>query len=1017
MKPIKIRMQGFGPFAKEQEIDFLELGERSLFLICGPTGSGKSTLFDAMCYALYGECSGNRKASDMRSHMGDLSQETWVEFTFSVRDRLYRIFRRPEQEVRKASGKVVKRLTDCDMFNVAGGKEKLLVSQVTPVKKEVHKVLGLNKDQFCQVVMLPQNKFEEILTAKSEVREQVLKVLFQTERFENMQSTLRATAKEAVDEIQQGLTNKKLLLGTFGCETEEALNAKIATADEELTAKRNEVLKLSQDVLSAEKALKKALDIQRKLDEVLEAQKALAQVTSGQAQASIWKEEIEAARRALHVKAVAEAEDQRRDEARQARERHDQMSIAVATAREKLTQSKIALEAAKKDRPQIESLTIWLNELENLKERFASWKDAMAKTRGFSEAQASASRAYSEAAADEKKLRKSIESEEVKLAEAKEAGNVSVGLAAEQKAMSKLFDQKKKVEGYAKEISQKENATSTAEKDFKSVEKKLKDAQKEFESTRTKLLKSHANALAAELIEGQPCPVCGSEKHPKPARGKAIHGIDESEIDELKQNVEALTEEREEKRSNLATLRTDLRVLEGKRDEILEGIDSTQSDLSLAQIKKTVSDLEGRQKFAKAQADLVKSLNPKIRELKIAWQKAEQECAMLKKQLDAVENKLSAARALEEKAVGEIPEDLRGEGKREAAIAEASDKRKKLQARLDQAEETVKHAEKTFTSAGTSLKDADAAVAAAEKAEQGAVKTLKTALKEFNFADKASYLAAVKSPQAMKRLETDYENFTRKLNETQGRLEHAQKSAAGLVPANVVELKEIKAQRDAKVAKAHEENGSLQKNLEEMGKCLREIKKITDELQERERRQRALSTLSELASGKNPHNPGFHRFVLGTLLDQVLQAANNRLMSMTANRYRLERVREFKKSGQFGLELNVHDAHSSTSRSVGTLSGGETFQAALSLALGLADTVQARSGGVKLDTVFVDEGFGSLDPESLGLAMQTMQQLQAGEGRLVGIISHVEELREQFKNTCLMIESSRGVSRARFNVK
>lgn len=1019
MKPLRVKMTAFGPYATEQVVDFSELGDRALFLISGPTGSGKSTLFDAICFALYGKCAGRRDIKSIRCQKADPAVETSVDFLFQLGTRRYRIERRPKQTVHGRGGRDVSREPSATLYRVEpDGTETLMESAIRKTDAAVERIIGFNAEQFLQVVLLPQNKFEEILCVDGDDREPILKVLFQTHRYDAITEALGRAAKDATRGLEDAHKEIRTLLAGFECETREQLATLHEDEKRELGKAAKELTNLRRAVDAAAASLRDAEAVKAILDEAASTAAELAKVEAGKPAAEATRAAVAAARRAATVKPLQEADQNRRDELRHARTLVEQHSVALATAKDALLRASAQLDGAEKSAPEIDRLMLRVKELEGFRKRITVMEEKRRVADEAGAALATAKKQSAKAAATLDKFASELDRVAGALENAKEDAGEAKSLKAELRDAQRLM---KARSGLDKAVATEKRITvrcTKAAATLKECEAAYRDAKKEFEKARAQVLKSHALALAMELESGEPCPVCGSTKHPKPAKGKAARGTDEAELDELQQAAEEAEQARDEAKDNLAALQAELAAARTAVNAHKESLEQSVSNTGTAALEKQVAALEKALATAEKKHAEAKELTDKLAELKANHKAADKARKEADAALEKARTAATKAAAESEAAAAEVPQEVRAQGALEKAVTKAEKDRERLESALKQARLDEKLAREHISGCESALKGANDAAAKAEENARTSAANLDKGLREAGFADLPAFEAAYLKESTINEKEKAVADFDRRLAEAGARAETARTKAAGKTLPDLVPLREAKAEADQRLETANQAIGASEGAIKRIGETLDAVDTLHRGSAEREARERALKVLHELATGKRGDgNPGFHRFVLGGLLDSVLEAANVRLSVMSAQRYELRRsFTVIDKRKAFGLDLEVHDIHSGMTRPVTTLSGGETFQAALSLALGLADTVQARSGGVQLDTVFVDEGFGSLDSESLDRAIAALEQLKAG-GRLVGIISHVEELRERFRTCCLKVTTSNGTSSARFVVE
>lgn len=873
MRPLRVTMQAFGPYADRQTLDFGELRGKSFFLITGPTGSGKTTVLDAMAFALYGvtsggpESEGGRSGAAMRSDHAEPGLLTRVEFDFALGERLYRVVREPEQErpKRKGDGTTTHGQT-ARIWRLRQGSEGLeedgapLETGWTKVGAKAEELLGFRSEQFRQVVMLPQGRFQKLLEADSREREQILRALFDTGHYAALEAELKRKAKGLNDEARSLRDRRDEALRQAEAESIDDLSerrARQALAASE-AAEHATAAEHARD--GAQARLQTGRDAHARIEELAEAQAAAAAIEARAREVAAARTELQAAEQAATVAAAHERVARAREDAEKRK-----AAMATCEAR-RLT----AAEAAAAARAR-------LDELEAAEDQREAAADEVRRLKAF--VPVTGDVAAAAAAADETR-------------------------AASEKARSAAADAE---------------ARWTA----------TRDAATRAEA---RWLEAQAGRLAGELRKGAPCPVCGSTSHPAPA--------------ELPPECPAQDE--------VEALRAAAESALAARDHAARASGEAQSAAAAA-----AALLAERRKAAPDGFD-----DPVV--LRAAIAEAQRRCDAL----------VLAHRSAQEAA-------------NTAATAAAT-------------------AAEAAATASEELARADAEVA-------GACDELAEQLGQAGFDDEDVWLAACREPGAVERLRARVEAHSTQAARAAERLRLARERAEGV---EAPDLDALRTAADAAAAAALEARTAaveLAGAAETAGRQLERLEELERDTAAVLERYEVVGRLSDVANGDNPRRLSFQRYVLGAFLDDVLVAASQRLHLMTKGRYRLGRSeRRFGGRAAAGLNLEVYDAWTGVARPVATLSGGESFQAALSLALGLAEVVQAHAGGLHLETVFVDEGFGSLDDEALDLAVSALMGL-GEDGRLVGIISHVSELRERI-DARLEVTTGKTGSRAAFRV-
>ena len=871
MKPLKLTMRAFGPYAGETVIDFEKLEGRHLFLICGPTGAGKTTILDAMCYALYGKTSGDRTGSHMRSDYASTSQKTEVIFDFMIGGKTYRATRSPEQVIDKKRGKgQTKAAMQASLSELEDGKEVRTLR--TGIEEAAGKLIGLNAQQFCQVILLPQGDFRKLLVAKAEDREAILKQLFKTQRFSDFQNELRVSMNELA---KTNAAEKTELATTFSM---------VHAADEK---------ELSKNIEDTAHFLEERGKEKKRLDEEYRAFQNVYQ---------------NAAITANHFGMLEKAEAQM----------------------EKLSSQKKEVERAKEDLKRIRSAKALAAYFENLEKIKADGKQASAQRDKAGEERDALAEELDALAAQGKVLDRQKE---------------EMGKRQQQIAVMMQWLPKAKSYGAAKR--EVDRLSASAEEASKEVERLTAEAEKaktvrdgaveKAEAIRRDYIFGQAAILASQLKEGEPCPVCGSVHHPKPAvSGKKLPT--EAEVKRIQKQADKASADYEEK-NRMA------------QDYQVTAYVSAVTALGNAQMKlKTLEDVP-----AEFRDPLV--LQKEIRKLHGSIEDWEKKQAQVREQREKAAS-LHGAWDARYKAADE---------QREKLIADYSEWREALKEKaLAEGFRDLADCRKWYERAGDEEKVASA-INAYEEKRQGTEKVLSEE-KAFLAGKDRPDMAALGEEERRRRL--DIQNLLTQLADGENRKKQMEDAAARV---KEISLRHEKTEKDLAL----------------------------------------VSGLYNLTKGEKSRI-SLERYVLGALLDEVAKMANERLYEMSHHRYTLRRMAGDTTDGKGGLTLEVSDSFTGRSRPANTLSGGETFLASLSLALGLADVVQAKQGGVRLDTMFIDEGFGTLDPEALNSAMNTLIDLQ-NTGRLVGIISHVPELEERI-DARLKVTSSKNGSTAEFDI-
>ena len=1017
MRPLKLVMRAFGPYAQEQVLDFGVLEERSFFLIHGPTGAGKTSILDAICFALYGETSGGeRQIRHMRSDHADPGVLTEVTFNFTLGVETYRVFRRPEQDRPKKRGsgmtKEPAKATLWKRTGASGNDEGVVIAERwSRVNEEIERLLGFRSDQFRQVVVLPQGQFRKLLSAGSSERQQILEVLFQTGIYRQVEEVLKDAADQTKTEVERLREKKKEILERLGAETLAELEDKLADATKEKDAIENTIKTLKQEETSTEKELENAREILRKLKEYEKAKTDLQTLEARKEEFKEKYERLARARKASRLKDIESELRNREEELTEAQKKLKTAHGALESTQKEKTRADEEFDKERSRQEERDSARRKVDKLESLRtqvEELAGARHKLIELEGKVQTLARIR--------DEKKAH--LEECEKALQEAQREKEAAVTLAALVDARKLEYDNLRRAYERRKQLEKLYKDHKKAEQELSEVQCKLKQANedrsavsKELELLEERWRKGQAAVLARQLKAGTPCPVCGSTEHPLPAKdegelpAESDFELARERLSEIDNRIKELQEKASSSRDCVVKAETQIRTLEAELE--------AQKDEDISTMKCRVEESNSLLDEAKKAKERLSDLEAQIKELEKAKNQAEKEAEQAKNELQKATMDLAVAKSSVEQSESKIPEELRTKERLEEAITKARHKYQELETAFRKAQEQQNNARVALAQAEATLRNAKETEIKARDLADKARKNFLRRIEEAGFANAEDYEASRMEEEAIERLDAEIQEFNGKLREADERVRRAEKEAEGLEKPDLEPIEEKCAEIKKKLEEVLRRSGEVNKHIEQLSSAVRDVGKVDKEIGEKEAYYGIIGRLAEVASGKNPYNITFERFVLATLLDDVLAAASTRLRMMSNGRFDLQRltgVDDRRRAG--GLDLVVYDAYTGTTRPVNTLSGGEGFLASLSLALGLADVVQSYAGGIKLDTIFIDEGFGSLDPESLDLALRALVDLQK-EGRLVGIISHVPELKERVDVRLEVLPSKRG-SEARF---
>lgn len=992
MKPIKLTMQAFGPFSQTETIEFDKLGTNPLFLINGPTGSGKTSILDAICFALYGETTGNeRQGIQMRCDMAAPTLLTEVTLEFSLHGKSYRVIRSPEQEAPKARGEgMTVRKHTAALYEITD-EEKLITSKTTQVKTEVTNIIGLNETQFRQVMVLPQGKFRELLLATSKEREEIFGQLFQTDIYKKIEYALKDKASaisKAKDEFDNQIRGALQVAGVSS-------EVELTEQREALSSQFESVQKQEQESLAQLNAVKtelqKAEALSNEFKKREHAEIALKQHLEKSDAVSSRQLQLDNAKKASKVELPYVTLQNASKQTQELEQKVAKLSQDLTVANDAVKSKEGALQTAKEQAAQLPKLTEQQYQLEGMKGKLVE----------KSELEKAINAGLTQKSEFEATLKKYIALKEKLTLEAQQGQKsldqarvdvASIGtVEAEIKQQQRLMQDLQKLTGLNQELAKLDALTPSKQASVDQAKARYVELQRSADTLELSWHNAQAAVLAQRLQAGEMCPVCGSVEHPQPAQfvGEEVTKVQvqnarniEREgqvalnqlnnqleqhniaIGQYKQQIEQLSVELGQNAS------TDLGALQTSMQQFNERLQQLSS-INLVQLEQSVNELNQRCVTGEGKInDLQNQMVANESTIKVN----QEQLAKLSASLDA---KYSSLEVLEQDIVAI-----------QKQITELNTAFESAQNHLQQAVLAKTNIESQLT---TNQQWLNEALERLNTAKTDWAQALQTSA----FEDEAQFLACKVDEAEMQVWQQEIDAFKQtqiKLEQTLADLSSTLKDLA-LPDLENLNVKLNGVQQS--YVEARNQLDSTRSLFERLKKVRNDIATLHDKNTKLEDEYKVFGTLYDVASGKTGSRISLHRFVLGVLLDDVLIQASQRLSLMSKGRYILARKTEgFKGAAGRGLDLVVEDSYTGKTRDVATLSGGESFMAALALALGLSDVVQSYSGGIRLDTLFIDEGFGSLDPESLDLAIQTLVDLQQ-TGRMIGVISHVSELKEQ----------------------
>lgn len=1020
MRPICLTVQAFGPYADKQVFDFRQLQDRCLFLITGPTGAGKSTVLDAICYGLYGDTSGQeRDASQMRSQHSDPATPTEVTFDFTLGAQSYRVWRRPQQDRPKKRGEgTIIEAAQAMLWKRTGVENdgdvgQPLATRTGEVTEMVEQLLGFRSAQFRQVVLLPQGRFRELLLADSRQRQEILDTLFRTGIYRQIEQALKETRKAIQEQLEDLKVRRGKVLELAEAENETQLSDRRTAVQTEITRIISEIEKQREAKKEADKALQAGREAQARLTELDDANKALKKVTDRQAEIESKRKRRDLSKRAGGLRDAEGQRDRRVQEYKKAHEAMEKTVVIQIEAQGRLDKAntelsqqqhrQAELETLRRDHDRLESLVTRVERLSEAQGQLAQLQEAAkALATGLGEAKTrltdtqNVQKQKQQELANAEKLAALADSRRAAL---RQAEIDHTNRAKLQKAHSSI---KQLAEGHTKAVKAAQEAQQTLDM---TVEK--------LQTMERALQRGYAGHLAKALKPGEPCPVCGSKDHP--ASANAPEEVpNPQEIDDLREEIKSLETARKGADKKASDLERELAVAQKTTQGLSEQL-GDKAQLSADKLQEILGARRGELNSAEQAQTSAETLRTTISGLEKSRVQIEQQVEELQAKVRDQDGQVQTLSGTVKERQAEVPEPLRDLGVLKSAIVESKRKLRQLADAIESAQTAAKSAGEGFAAEKARAEAARSAATKARQAAEAEADMFKERLTKAGFESEIQYKAAKLTDQQIAVLDQQIEDHDRDLATNRDRVNRAETAAKGIRRPNIDTLDAAVNQMQAALEENIKRQNDLTSRKNQIIQWLNSLAEESQKMASMEKEYQTVGYIADVANGGNDQNVSFQRFVLGALLDDVLLAASQRLKIMSKGRYLLQRQQDMldrRRAG--GLDVEVHDSYTGMSRPAGTLSGGESFLAALSLALGLADVVQSYAGGIYLDTIFIDEGFGSLDSEALDAAIQALIDLQKG-GRLVGIISHVSELRERI-DAQLEVKSGKAGSTASFSL-
>ncbi|GAA0480644.1 SMC family ATPase [Salinibacillus aidingensis] len=1036
MRAITLKMSAFGPYKDEQVIDFSQMGEEKLFLITGPTGAGKTTVFDAMCFALYGRASGDDRDHDtLRSHFAGVDQQTEVSFRFQLHQKEFEIVRTPKQLKRKARGEgFTEQPPQAEIYQIIDGEKHLLYGKVKEVNEAVEDMLQLDYEQFRKMVMIPQGEFRRLISENSKEREEILQKIFHTYFYEQMTKRLAEESKSIQQQLEQIENQEQQEISyinwpeEYNIDNPDSKQAKqnllilIEKTEKVIHQQEKELKEKRQQQQNSQDKYYQAKELQTLFEEHDQRKEELNELKAKQEEIDNQKQKLKQAKAAASIKPYEQQAKVRQDELKK-------IEKDLSLKREEQHQIHKSYDRIEKDYKNTKEEE---PHREKLKESIRSMKEQLEKVKQATDLEKQKKELANAYHTEKPKLdqtdqrieqlEKEIEKFDEDITQSQQLTEQFYEFNAKLKEFEQILKKADKLHQENEQLNKYRIQYRNVLKEYENDEHYVEQLRDELQQLEDAQRNEKAALLASDLTDGEACPVCGSVHHPQKAEFNHTSVTDEMINSKRKQ-----LQQREQKYKQIQKEYVDIKsqgtsqnqTVEHLQQE-LEGLSGVNVDLKeidqhikewkheKAGISTKRNELDKQLKELKQKQEKRRLLKEELNKAKKDQQHKHETLQNLKEQGVKIQSQLESVRAGLENPDDDYQVVQERLSKTENEYEKQMNKWNELQKDFEKVKEQKQTLDVKVESLQNQLQTAQATY---QEAEQSFLNELK----EKDFVTVEHYEQAKMADADMEKAEEQIKAFEEKVSITKSRYDQLsiqlkEKERPDLETLENT-LKQMNEEIDAKTKRIQEQQLQLDRHLSTSDR----LHQLAEEKQELEETYFDIGELAKLSRGDNQLRLSFERYVLSSFLDEILFQANIRLDQMTDHRYQLRRSdRVAKRGAQSGLDIEVIDHYTGQNRSVKTLSGGEGFKAALSLALGMADVVQAHSGGVELDTLFIDEGFGTLDELSLEQALNCLSDLQKGN-RMLGIISHVQKLKEEIRAK-LHIEPSHSGSKVSLTV-
>lgn len=1016
MRPLKLIMQNFGPYQNEM-VDFTQFENVPLFLISGKTGSGKTTIFDGICYALFGETSGNeRTPQQMRSSFAQPREKTRVQLKFEHQGKMYMITREPKYDYLNAKGGTsthqAKQVLEYDGVN---GKSEIL-TKTSDIKNFIEDLLHLNVKQFTQIVLLPQQQFRKFLAADSADKEKVLRQVFGTEIFEKWTEQIKTQVRELRKKIEQQLANLEILKQNVILTDDEqkmvrtnqdwfvVVDEKIARNQHFVTEQRkifdhdNQKLQQLRKQLDSAKQLKRAFDNRNRLaeerltlekqnDEIKQKEQEIKLFEWAQAQQPLIMK-VHQQRTAVadidhQIKDIKEALSQLKEEQRQQQKIHDEFEKHV---------------------PEMEKL---MTRVQQLKPKLALYVEVQTVQQSLRHARYQLEQATEKTISLRESLvekKRQLKENQAQLLQISDLTTLNDNLNHQKLRLNQLDHHLEQLEQLSRDKKFNEQKLAEVDRVIVNQQETIAILSKRADKLQNYFAQNQINFYVKQLTPGKACPICGSTKHPHPAKIKVpveMQAIKEADVRQAQAQYTKAAQKLSQIEEQKNEYQQKAKAAQQAVDEELQKLNQeNQTSLSFDEIgdwrQKQERDFQARKQKYDESRKLQEQLT--VQNVTLSQQQAE-----LQDQFD----KAQQLKVTAEQKMTEFNAQVKTQQK---LLPVEFETRAELEEQLGQWQTQIEKFmtdQKTNTDKMQQIKERQIILQTQDKQLTKQLHEMHLELKQAEY-DLKSELQKQNETESKLRnlisdlhrlttLRTEVDEYRQKIRSNTDQLTKINETIGKQALPNIAQLQTQVDDLENKLRRMQIKWGEQNAQLQSLKQIKSQASRLWNVYRKQQQYLDEVMELSQVVSGgTNENKLGLERFVLREYFKDVLEVATQILEKITDGRYSfvLQQNAERNTARQTGLGIDVYDDEAGRTRSVHTLSGGESFIASLALALALGEVIQRQNGGTEINTLFIDEGFGSLDEDALATAMETLRTLE-GKNRMIGIISHVKELHVQ----------------------